>query len=111
MAEKKYSYNARWSALFAAGGFFAVCAVFLAHMAATNDRGVIIESFIRLGPQGATAFYWCLTAFSVLFVLVAIAAAVRRIVSPRVLVIDPTGLWLPHGAFQMKLVRVDFSEV
>ena len=111
MAEKKYNYNARWSVVFAVAAFFGVGAAVLAHKAATNDRGVIIEYFIRLGREAATTFYWCLTGCSVLFVLAAIAIAIRRIVSPRTLVVDATGLWLPHGTLQMKQARVEFSEV
>ena len=111
MDEKRYDYNARWSTVVFVGGFFGLCSVVLANQAATNDRGVVIEHFIRLGREGATAFYWCLAAGSVLFVLVAIGIAIRRVVYPRKLVIDATGIWLPHGAFQMKLARVEFSEV
>jgi hypothetical protein len=111
MGERHYTYNARWQVIFGADGFFAICAVVLAHKAATNDRGVIIESLIRLGPEGATTFFWCLTVCSVLFVLAAIAMAVRRIANPRTLVIDATGLWIPHGAFQTKQARVEFSEI
>lgn len=111
MPEKHYNYNARWSLVLGAGGFFAACAVVFAYKAATNDRGVIIEHFIRLGPDGATKFYWCLTGGSLLFVLVAAGLAIRRLVNPQTLVIDATGLWVPHGAFQRKRARVDFSEV
>src|SRR3989442_11062131 len=90
MAEKHYDYNARWWVIIGAGGFFAVCALVLGNKTLTNDRGAIIEYFIRLDQRGATAFFWSLTACSVLFVIAALGAAIRRVISPRALKIDAT---------------------
>jgi hypothetical protein len=111
MPEKQFSYNARWSALCASGGFFALGSAVFACKAAANDRGLVIEYLINLGREGATTFYWGLAVFSALFVLVFIASALRRIVCPRTVGLDGSGLWIPHGFLQTQEARVQFSEI
>jgi hypothetical protein len=51
--------------------FFGACAVVLGHKASTNTRGLILNGIIEFSPAGASAFFWVLTVFSLLFVLVA----------------------------------------
>jgi hypothetical protein len=111
MIEKRYDYNPRWKTLIWATGFFGLCGVVLAHEAITNDRGVVIEHFIKLDRAGATIFYWCLAGCSALFVLAGISLAIRRIVNPQTLTIDLAGLTIPQGFLRRTKVRVLFSEI
>lgn len=44
--------------------FFGAGAILLAHEALTNDRGLILNGIFRFDVDGATTFYWCITALS-----------------------------------------------
>jgi hypothetical protein len=111
MTEKHYSYNARWLSISMVGLFFGLGAVILAFAAATNERGMTIEGFIRLDKDAATKVLWGLAVGSLLFVLAAMAVGVRRLVRPRILLVDSKGLFLPHGFLQHQQSRIDFSEI
>jgi hypothetical protein len=54
-----------------AGGLFGGAAAFFFHRASTNQRGLILNWFITLGPGGADIFYVCLGLLSSGFVLIA----------------------------------------
>jgi len=111
MADKSYNYNGRWPWILGAGILFLVCAVVFAQRAATNNHGIIIKSAITFGPDGATKYYWCLTVCSLLMVLLSIVSAMRRILNPKMVVLDATGIWIPHGLFQTSLARVQYSDI
>jgi hypothetical protein len=77
--EREYAYRPKWSLIAFCAAFFGLCAVVLGSKAANNDRGVIISRIIELDPDGATAFYWALTAGSGAFVAVAAFLAYHRL--------------------------------
>src|SRR5262249_39049867 len=70
--EREYEYKPKWTGLLACGGFFALCALLVAHRAYRNDRGLIINGIIELSPDNATLFYWALCALSIGFVLLSV---------------------------------------
>lgn len=53
---------------------FGGAAAFFAHQASTNDRGLIINGIIHLGPSGADVFYAVLAILSVGFVAIGLLA-------------------------------------
>lgn len=77
----------------------------------TNDRGLIIEHFIRLGPQEASLFWWCLAGFSCLLALYALLLGIGRIVKPQTLAVDSSGLTIPYGMLLSSRAHVKFSEI
>jgi hypothetical protein len=97
--EREFEYKPRWTTILACGVFFGLCAVVLGIKAANNDRGLIINGIIELGPDGATLFYWVLTTSSIGFVAVAILIAYHRLTYRQRLafgvssLIGPTSRW------------------
>ncbi len=53
---------------------FGGAAAFLAHRASTNDRGLVINGIIHLGPSSADVFYAVLAILSVGFVAIGLLA-------------------------------------
>ena len=70
----EYPYKARPGPMLVAMAFFGACAAEMAHAAVTNDRGLILDGIFSFSVRGATVFYWCVAAVSMVIVLVAIMA-------------------------------------
>jgi hypothetical protein len=49
-----------------------------AYMAATNDRGLVLNGFLHFSPAGATMFYGACAAICFAFLAFAGASLVRR---------------------------------
>lgn len=94
-AEREYDYNPRWTVIVLSGGFFAGCAVILAFKAANNQRGLTWGGIIELGPAGATAFYWVITACCCGFVVLAMFLAAQRLLLRKTLRLGTTGVTIP----------------
>lgn len=95
-AEREYDYNPRWTVIVLSGGFFAGCAVILAFKAANNQRGLTWGGIIELGPAGATAFYWVITACCCGFVVLAMFLAAQRLLLRKTLRLGTTGVTIPN---------------
>jgi hypothetical protein len=104
-----YRPNPLWMALGAA--FFAVCAAFLGHEAANNDRGLLLNGVIELSARGATVFYGCLAAASVAFVAAGVAGAVAGLVSPHHVTLTATELSVPRFAISRRPTVVALADV
>jgi hypothetical protein len=79
----------KWPTIVLCAGFFGLSAAVLGAKAANNDRGLIINHVIELGPEGATTFYWALTALSVGFVAISAFMACHRLGYRRRLAVGP----------------------
>lgn len=93
--ERSYLYGARTEGLVAGTLFFGVGTIVSACIAATNDKGVVIEGIIKLGVNGATIFYWILTAMSAAIVSFVLYAAFRKSTNPRHLVVSHDCIKVP----------------
>lgn len=60
----EYPYKPKPGKMFAAFFFFGAGTIILAHRALTNDRGLVLNGIIHFDIDGATTFYWCITALS-----------------------------------------------
>lgn len=92
--------------------FFGACAVVLFWQTLTNERGLVIEGLIHLGPSGARGFYGGLTALSLGFVVT--ACVVMIVYSGRTLevVLDDAGLTTPGPVWRLAASRsVRFADV
>jgi hypothetical protein len=83
---------------------FAGCAAFLWHRAATNDRGLIINGLIELGPGSADIFYAVLTALSLGFVILGALSllGIKQLRHYRLVVDDESISLPPARAFAAK---------
>ena len=111
MTEKQYNYNPRRSRIAITVIVFGLGTVLASLEAATNQRGMIIEGIIQLGKDAATKLLWGCATFSFILFLLGITLWIRRLVLPRILIVDSKGLFLPHGVLQRHQSRIDFSEV
>jgi len=83
----------------------------MAYKATQNNVGLTINGIITLGPTGATAFYWVISALGAGFVLMAVLLTVRRIASPQELELGTDALFLPHGGFQRQISRIAYADI
>ncbi len=91
--------------------FFGACAGIMGNVAATNDRGLILNRIFELSSQGATIFYWVITGSALVFILVALFALAKSITSKREIVISKTSLTSPKSGFSKIDVTVNFSDI
>ncbi|MCW1923830.1 hypothetical protein OKA05_14780 [Luteolibacter arcticus] len=104
-------YNPKWGVMLMCGAFFGVASGFMGYKAAHNTAGLTINRIITLGPTGATAFYWVISALGAGFVLAAIVAIARRIARPKVLELGTEALLLPHGILQRQTSRIAYADI
>lgn len=106
-----YPYRPKpWRMLLGAA-FFGAIAVFMVHEATTNERGLIINGLIRLGPDGATTFYWCIAAISAVFVAIAVPAFVIGLRSSHRLILTSTDVSAPKFGFSRRPTTVKLSDI
>jgi len=60
----EYSYKPKPGKMLVAFFFFGAGTILLAHRALTNDRGLVLNGIFHFDLDGATTFYWCITALS-----------------------------------------------
>jgi hypothetical protein len=106
----RYPYLPRARPMALAVIFFGVCFVFYALRAARNDRGLIINDLIELGPAGATAFYAVFAVISAGFVLMGGWALAVRFRGPSYLVLDAQQLSIP-SRFGRQPRRVAYTSI
>ena len=109
--EKRYSHNIKlWIPGLAAvfNGYLAFVSI---REAVTNNRGLIINGAIHLGPTGATIFYYFFAAlFSFTFSLLA-AVILRCLFNPHSLLLGPEGITFFRGWLKQKKAFVPFESI
>jgi len=107
----QYPYNASRRTILIGLLLGGAGSVFMAYKAAHNQAGVIIEGIIRLGPEGATRFYWVITGICGMMAFFALLFALLRIVKPRYLVVEKDALLLPGHLFQREPTRIAYADI
>jgi hypothetical protein len=107
----EYPYKAKPASMLAGIAFFGACAVVGVSLAVTNDRGLILNGIFRFSANGATIFYWCLAAASMLFVLVAILALTMNLTTPRFVRLTSSELSFPPYGFARQPVVIALSDI
>jgi hypothetical protein len=110
-AEREYQYRPRWTTVVFCAVVFGLGAVVLGWKAATNDRGLIINPVIRLGPDGATAFYWALAALGGGFVAVAGLLVYHRVTFRQRLVFGPSALIGPASRWSRQQTEIAYRDI
>jgi hypothetical protein len=109
--ERAFPYRPKWTVIVLGGLFFAAAALILAMRASTNQRGVIIEGIIRLGPEGATTFYWGLAALGAGFVLMCGVLAYHRLTFEQRMVLGPTMMTVPASRWSRATKTIAYRDV
>ncbi|WP_439624638.1 hypothetical protein [Gemmata sp.] len=108
---REYEYRPRWTMIVFCAAFFALCAAVLGSKAANNDRGLIINRIIELGPDGATTFYWVLTALSGGFVAMAAFLAYHRVTFQQRLVFGPAAVTVPASRWSREEKEIAYRDI
>lgn len=108
---RRIPYNPKWWSVIACVAFFGVCSILMGYKATQNNTGMIINGIIRLGPTGATVFYWVISVLGAGFVFLGLMLAVRRVSNPQVLELGTDAMLLPHGRFQRQTLRIAYSDI
>ena len=109
--EREYEYKPKWTVIVFCVAFCGSCAVVLGFKAANNERGVTINHLIELGPDGATAFFWSLTACSCGFVAIAVHLAYHRIAFRQRLAFGPASLTVPVSRWSHVEKEIAYSDI
>lgn len=92
--------------------FFGLCAMVLFWRALTNQRGLVIEGLIHLGPSVARGFYGVLCAASLGFVAIACFLLVVHSGRAHEVVVDDSGITTPGPAWRLDARRsVKFADI
>jgi len=111
MAIIEHPYKPRPWTMLLASAFFAGVAAVMAHAAMTNDRGLILNGIIRLSPQGATNFYWCIAGLGAAFVVVGLPLFVMGLTSKACIRLTATELSMPRSAFSRTTRVVSLAQI
>jgi len=108
---KSYPYRAKITTMLMCILFFALCAAVLGFKAVTNDRGLILNGIFTLSEQGASVFFWILTATSLAFVVMGLLLIIQRATGVLSLELTECELKIPRGFIKKTLTHVNLSEV
>ncbi len=108
---RRYAYKPNLGAMLGAIALFGVAAVFFTYRALQNDRGLVINGIIHLGPHAADVFFAVLAALSVGFVAMGVLGAVRFLGTPRWVVLHDDAIELPPTVIRRAVRRVPYASV
>ena len=106
-----FPYRPRWGSIATLLAFFGSLAVLGAHTAIHNERGLIINHILHLGPRGATACYWAGVVIFSSFAMVGVVRLLRRLFLPQVLEITQDAVLLPLGLQNTHFQCISYSEI
>src|SRR5258708_37404551 len=109
--EREYPYQPKWVVIILSGLFFAACGVVIGIEASGNERGLVINGVIELGPDAATKFYWVLCACSVAFVVLSVFLAFHRIAFRQRLAFGPTSLIVPASRWSHAETEIPYHDM
>lgn len=109
--ERKYPHDTAMRYLIILTGIMGAGALDMGYLAMTNDRGLVINGLIRLGPTGATIFYSLITVFLGAFFLYCAAMLLQRIINPHSLIIRHDGIIFCDGRLKPKQTLVPFAAI
>ncbi|AEG92493.1 hypothetical protein [Ramlibacter tataouinensis] len=111
MQTLKHPYRPKPWTMALASAFFGAIAFFMGREAMLNDRGLVINRLIHLGPDGATLFYWCIAATGAAFVAVGVPAFIMGLVSSHHVTVTATEISAPRFGFSRAATVVKLADV
>jgi fumarate reductase subunit C len=106
-----HPYRPNAWAMAAVSVFFGANALFIGHEAIVNERGLIINGLIHLGPDGATVYDWCITGLCAVFVVIGVLALIVSLFSSHRLTLTATEVSVPRFGFSRPPVVVKLTDV
>jgi hypothetical protein len=107
----EYPYRPRPGVMLKACCFFGLGALLLAHEASTNDRGLILNGIIHFDLEGATTFYWWMTALCAVMALIGFMGILIGLFSNQYLQISDTELSAPKSILSLANTTIPLSSV
>jgi hypothetical protein len=90
---------------------FGSAMAFFAHRAETNDRGLIINGIIELGPHGADIFYAVFAGLSGALAALGVLGLIRAFGAPMYVVLEHDAIVVPGPMFSPRARRVEFERI
>jgi hypothetical protein len=109
--EREYEYRPKWTMILICAMFSALCAAVFASKAVNNDRGLIINRIIELGPDNATTFYWVLASLSAGFVALAAILGYHRASFQQRLVFGSKGVMVPVSRWSREDKEIAYRDI
>ena len=107
----EYRYKPKPGKMFWAFFFFGAGAVILAHRTLTNDRGLILNGIFHFDREGATTFYWCITAASAVMAVLGLMLTLIGLTSNQSLSLSDTKLSAPKWLLSPASTIVPLSSI
>ena len=111
METLSHPYRPKAWVMAAASAFFGAGALFMGHEAIVNERGLIINGLIHLGPDGATVFYWCIAGVCAAFVAAGVLALIVSLFSSHRVTLTATEVSAPRFGFSRAPTVVKLTDV
>jgi hypothetical protein len=111
METLKYAYKPKITTMAFGVLFFGACSVWGYHMAASNDRGLIIDGLISLDTGQATVFHWGIFAAAAMMALLGLLALVKGMTSTHALVMDETAIRFPKWGLGDRIVTIRYRDI
>lgn len=106
-----FPYRAKPWVMIACSALFGGCAAIFVREALANDRGLVLNGIVRFQVDGATIFYGCLAALSLVFVAIGLAGLGMSFLSPMRVRLTRDELSAPAFGLSRKVTRVPVSQI
>ncbi len=108
---KYYAYKPKLTVIALCVLLFGACATLFGYMAATNDRGLVLNGVFTFDAGGASVFYWVLFALSLGFVAMGGLLVVQRLSGSLNLEITEAEIRIPQGLIKKTVRRIPVKDV
>lgn len=111
MNDVKFPYRPKIFVLLLSSMFFIACALIAGYIALSNDRGLILNKIFEFSTEGATLFYWCLTAASGVFAVFGAIALYSGLTTKKEIVLTENKIMSPKSGISNKIISILYSEI
>lgn len=108
---KTYEYGTKIVPMLLVIGFGIIIAVTLGYMAVTNDRGLILNGFIKFSEMGAGIFYGLLSLFGVAAVVIGVMGLLKGRNGDKQVILSDTSITAPKSAVSSKIIEIPYRDV
>lgn len=109
--EMEFDYKPKLAVVFLSTFMFGAAAMFFVYLATSNQQGLIIEKFIELSVNGATAFYWVLAALSFVMVIMVFYSLINSFRHKRSVLVTRESISAPKSGISRKIINVRFRDI
>lgn len=111
MNEIKFTYKPKIST-FSFVTIFGILGTFvMSHRALNNDRGLILNGIIEFSENGATIFYWIMTAFCLAFALVGAFTVFQGVFLQREIILQENSFSCPKKLLSSQIVSINYADI